>query len=494
MRRYVRRGRIGRIGESQKLKQLETRTFMSTRLVIQSLVVVLAVGSCPSCEQITEGSSGILQVTASKTGHSIGLSSYTVTVDGQQSRSIGVNATITFSGLLEGDHTVALTGIASNCMVSGSNPRTVNVPADGTASTNFDISCTSTGDGSDAMIIGVSFEWGTHTRLAPGSDNWPMTWSDDDHQYTSWGDGGGFGGTNTDGRVSFGFARVEADHRSYQGFNRWGGNDPECPATFDGKAYGILSIEGVLYAWRSPGSNAEGFQEFALIKSTDKGCSWTDPAESPVVWDGATFNLAHGVFLNFGQDYAGARDTFVYSYAADIKDSSGPPMRIQDPGAIYLMRVPVSDIENQEAYEFFTGTPQSPSWGAFADRVPVFEDAAGVSWTTGSVTHVPGLGRYVLITEHTASRAGNIQIHEAPEPWGPWTEVLRESGWGQVEASTFYWTLGPRWFRNGGRDFTLVFSGINQNDSWNTVDGSFTVSTPVSLGPWNGTSANSVTE
>jgi hypothetical protein len=29
---------------------------------------------------------------------------------------------------------------------------------------------------------------------APGSDNWTITWADDGNQYTSWGDGGGFGG------------------------------------------------------------------------------------------------------------------------------------------------------------------------------------------------------------------------------------------------------------------------------------------------------------
>ena len=61
------------------------------------------------------------------------------------------------------------------------------------------------------IISDVVFHWDTHMRAAPGSDNWPITWSDDDHQYTAWGDGGGFGGTNRNGRVSLGFARVEGD-------------------------------------------------------------------------------------------------------------------------------------------------------------------------------------------------------------------------------------------------------------------------------------------
>ena len=41
----------------------------------------------------------------------------------------------------------------------------------------------------------VTFDFSSHDRRAPGSDNWPITWAKDDHQYTTWGDGGGFGGT-----------------------------------------------------------------------------------------------------------------------------------------------------------------------------------------------------------------------------------------------------------------------------------------------------------
>ena len=46
-------------------------------------------------------------------------------------------------------------------------------------------------------IIGIEFDFASHRRLASGSDNWPMTWADDGHQYTAWGDGGGFGGSNS---------------------------------------------------------------------------------------------------------------------------------------------------------------------------------------------------------------------------------------------------------------------------------------------------------
>jgi hypothetical protein len=44
----------------------------------------------------------------------------------------------------------------------------------------------------------------------------------------------------------------------------------------------------------------------------------------------------------------------------------------------------------------------------------------------------------------------------------------------QLEQSLFQWNFAPKWFRNGGRDFTVIFSGTGSNDSWNTLDGTFT--------------------
>src|SRR5205085_2688127 len=44
--------------------------------------------------------------------------------------------------LSAGSHTVALTGLASNCAVSGQNPRSTNVPAGGVGHADFAINCT----------------------------------------------------------------------------------------------------------------------------------------------------------------------------------------------------------------------------------------------------------------------------------------------------------------------------------------------------------------
>jgi hypothetical protein len=193
------------------------------------------------------------------------------------------------------------------------------------------------------VITDVTFEWSSHERYAPGSDNWPITWADDGHQYTAWGDGGGFGGTNGDGRVSLGVAVVKGGASSYEGYNQWGGEDAAHPATFGGKSYGLIALGKALYMWVSPGSGAETQEEARLYRSPNRGASWT--AASWAFTQGDGFVLP--TFLQFGRDYAGARDPYVYIYANQVKDGSS--VDIQQPGEITLMRAPKAEVMEREA-------------------------------------------------------------------------------------------------------------------------------------------------
>src|ERR1041385_3260168 len=98
-------------------------------------VVSFAV-SCPTPPPTT----GDLTVTTTNGGGGPDPDGHAVTVDGD-TRSIGVSGSVTFSAIPAGDHSVALSGIASNCAVSGQNPRTINVPAGGANQTNFAVTC-----------------------------------------------------------------------------------------------------------------------------------------------------------------------------------------------------------------------------------------------------------------------------------------------------------------------------------------------------------------
>src|SRR3974377_70227 len=69
------------------------------------------------------------------------------------------------------------------------------------------------------VIAGITWDWTTRRTAAPGSDLWPVTWGADDQLYAAWGDGGGFGGSDTDSRVALGVARIEGTPEDWRGIN-----------------------------------------------------------------------------------------------------------------------------------------------------------------------------------------------------------------------------------------------------------------------------------
>src|SRR5207248_9439665 len=81
--------------------------------------------------------------TPSTTRSNLDPDGYTVVVDGSQSQAIGINTSVTFSGLSPGNHSVQLNGLAQNCTVS-SNPRTVSITVGNTTATTFSVSCAPT--------------------------------------------------------------------------------------------------------------------------------------------------------------------------------------------------------------------------------------------------------------------------------------------------------------------------------------------------------------
>src|SRR5436309_3895440 len=90
--------------------------------------------------------SGNLKVTTSTTGSNLDPDGYTVTVDGTSSQPITINNStgVTFTGLATGSRSVALSGVAANCTVSGGATQTVTVTAGQTATLPFSVSCSAT--------------------------------------------------------------------------------------------------------------------------------------------------------------------------------------------------------------------------------------------------------------------------------------------------------------------------------------------------------------
>ncbi|HET6836488.1 MAG TPA: hypothetical protein VFH24_00525 [Gemmatimonadales bacterium] len=98
-------------------------------------------------------SAGTIQVTTSTSGATPDADGYGVSVDGGPSQPIGANDALALPNLSAGQHSLQLSGVAGNCTVSGSNPRRVSVPADGSVTAAFAVTCTSPPPGTGAVQI-----------------------------------------------------------------------------------------------------------------------------------------------------------------------------------------------------------------------------------------------------------------------------------------------------------------------------------------------------
>jgi hypothetical protein len=133
---------------------------------------------------------GSLTVTTSTGGSDLDPDGYTVSVDGGGSQSIGDNGSVTFSNLSSGSHTVTLSGLASNCQ-AGSTSQTASVPAGGSASASFAVTCQASPPPNQPPVVNAG---GTQTQLVSVlyQLNASFTDPDGDGPWTyaiNWGDG-----------------------------------------------------------------------------------------------------------------------------------------------------------------------------------------------------------------------------------------------------------------------------------------------------------------
>jgi CubicO group peptidase (beta-lactamase class C family) len=288
------------------------------------------------------------------------------------------------------------------------------------------------------VIRKVTFAPLTATRCeAPDSDNWPVTWGDDGHLYTSYGDGWGFE-PRTERKLSQGFARVLGGPKDFHGENiRTRTGEREGDGVEGPKASGMLMVDGVLYAWVRNTGNAQ------LIWSRDRGKSWE--------W-GFRFETSFGspAFLNFGRNYEGARDSYVYIYSQDGASA------YESSDSLVLARVPKGRVQEEDAYEFFVRMYEDgrPAWTSeISQRGAVFA-FPGRCQRVDAVYNA-GLRRYLLALGY--GHDGGWGLFDAPEPWGPWTTAFHTSYWGLGD--THGYRLPSKWISPDGRTMHLIFSG-----------------------------------
>jgi len=180
-----------------------------------------------------------------------------------------------------------------------------------------------------------------------------------------------------------------------------------------------------------------------LAWSADRGRTWT--------W-GPKFTESFGCpgLLNFGRDYAVARDDYVYMYSSDGESA------YESYDGVVLARAHRDRLTDRAAWEFVSGYAPTgaPVWSAeIADRVPVLSYPGHCRRLDAVFS--PALQRYLMALGHDA--AGSWGIYDAPEPWGPWTVVWHTDDWGLGE--THGYRLPAKWISPDGLTMHLVFSG-----------------------------------
>ena len=283
-------------------------------------------------------------------------------------------------------------------------------------------------------------------RLAEGSDNWPLTWADDGALYTAYGDGWGFE-PRVEKKLSMGFAKILGGPEKPRGINVRSSSGETLGQGAQGvKGSGILMVDGVLYLWVRNAGNSQ------IVWSRDHGTSWQ--------WADWKLTTSFGCpsFLNFGMNYAGARDDYVYVFSPDSNSA------YDWSDTMVLARVPKDRIRERAAYEFFQTSDHGVAiWTRdIRRRGPAFSHPKHC-YRTG-ITYNGGLKRYLWCQVHPQSShtggprfQGGFAIYDAPEPWGPWTTVFFTRAWdvGPGETNSF----PTKWMSSDGKTLHLVFSG-----------------------------------
>ena len=280
---------------------------------------------------------------------------------------------------------------------------------------------------------------------ANGSDNWPLTWGDDDNLYTAYGDGWGFD-PNLTTKLSLGFAKLIGSPTSFSGINIPSSTGEQTGGGASGKkTSGMLMVDGVLYMWvRNANNNGEQCQ---LAWSSDYAETWT--------WSNWKFEeFGYCAFLNFGKNFSGSRDDYVYMYSPDT------PSAYNETDHVVLTRVPKDRITDRTSYEFFMDFDgnNNPLWTIeITQRNVVFSFPGGSNRL--DVTFNAALGRYFM-TMRSRARAGGLDqfsIYDSPEPWGPWTTVFYTESWDVSPGESQH--IPSKWISTDGKVFYLVFAG-----------------------------------
>jgi hypothetical protein len=327
------------------------------------------------------------------------------------------------------------------------------------------------------LIKGMTWNWSTGTDQQDGSDLWSNTWGTDGNIYLFFGDGGGFYGTDSAGRASFGIGKITGSTPGISpstASNVFGGYQTAHASTINGKTNSIIAIGSNFYAlggiWQAgEGGPSGGPNHYELIHSTGNAYSWVSNYSNWIFCSNQTSptGFCPTSFVNFGAGNAGAIDSYVYLLGVTEDNFIGDGT-LGLCACTYLARV-LNDNTNmltKASYQVYTGVNAAgvPQWSStWANMQPIFVDKASRPMHINKMVYNSALQRFISVGQGGA--VNRAAFYESPKPWGPFTAIGyynansdNTGGWGNLGTTTF----------GGGHGDSL---GINFMNKWTSANG-----------------------
>ncbi len=310
----------------------------------------------------------------------------------------------------------------------------------------------------------AGMQWLTEPIINPAycGDVWSCAWADDGNLYSvaddTWGPG------NTGHNLSV--YRIDGTPRDTTitlinpmepyGSAGW------LEARASWKANGMTCVDGVLYLsvsqhayWIPNGDNLQHTYDATIVKSTDHGQSWTDkPAVGQCMFPGHWFSTPF--FVQYGQDYAGAMDEYVYAVSNNGTWNNG--------NYLILGRVHRGKIGNlaPQDWEFFAGLDADghPTWVDNFQQAPAIFLQRNYTSMAG-IQYVPALDRFILMEwaytdldePELPFAQSMLCLYEAAKPWGPWRHFHTEPNWNHASYNP---GMPAKWFEEDGKRIWLT--------------------------------------
>ncbi len=222
------------------------------------------------------------------------------------------------------------------------------------------------------------------------------------------------------------------------------------PPTITEIPTGAISIGNRIYAWYMavdwwgpPGEWNANYSGLAYWQEGDDTFTVVDGYEFP---GSGNFGMVAASFRN---DPAGVSDDHLYIWGT-------PAGRL---GGVKLARVHPDQVTDQDAYQYFAGMAgDEPTWITNEYAAELIVDP-----TVGemSVMYHQAAGAWTML--YLNHNAYAIELREAPEPWGPWSEPIEVlTG---LEAPALYGSyMNPLYVENGGETIYFTMSLWNPYD------------------------------